>query len=880
MLFLRHKQHMADELHQCCWYLPFFAMVVVFVLIGPAAACIHHTLDVNAVHKVNGAQATLAPKLQESILLDAFRMDTEVATPKDVKASVGTFVTGNSARYPWVYSWYNNKVNAWSPQPDANAAVDEQVTRVAASHHAPDYMRLSAVRTRRDVLRWLYLQLLPQLWDCKHPSHSRPWHSTVKNSHYPVGGVRIISRRSEPQRSDASPKAPTTPPQERQRTDKTQVGVERTARLVTPLLSDKRAAPPIIPSRICGRANPAIPSEKLFEYDADAGGYTALLPLATSCAVVSSVLKIMETPKRRIAWPAAYNKSVVMRELWMQYTETDLTPPDGNASAATASCASFLFDVTVSEVLVQYVLYRPKTRQYTVVEIRFSMASAGAVVQPQLRTFSLEALRWTTTFTSLAVSIVLILTTLMYGHHLLLRMVCQLRARLRRFPRPRRTLLQRLRCLLAVLVHTQNLVNMLALVLTTAMVVSWWHTVADLSRVPPEAYASRVEYPVELDRAVRGRGTLLRRLSAASFLSASVGLLRFACVTPGMWITLHTLVVSVPRLCLGLGVWLVANIGVSMAAVLLYGSALSEFRTFSAAYATLMYTLLDGGRHLFSADAVLRQTGQYAMSSFDDSLANVRGSSIGCRESVTLDYRVSTLEMANSTATPLFLLVVLFFYGLVGFMWCTATLAAGYRSVMLSPGAEALPLWDVSWARLAVYLAHAINCDYAKEVLRRVLLARSEAVMLAEMQYYLRIGCARAAAPAPAPLSRQLPAFRSVGSDYDASPSVCPANEPGVSLTTFLWMMPRELQLEYGAAHLRHWWYTCVVAVGAAQKSQAPWLPAQWRQHWEGQPDSLPSWLRASVPRDSTIEEQAARVGARLEELPDIIVKYVEGRCM
>ncbi|KAK7194465.1 Polycystin cation channel [Novymonas esmeraldas] len=856
VMCLRHEQRVADRMQQCCWYMPFCVLVVVFVFLGPAAARAHLALDVDAIHLVSEAQAPLVPQLQADILLNAFRIDTEATTAADTPTTVGAFAAGNSVRYPWTYSWYNDSINAWTPQPNASLAVDAQVARVAASYHAPTYMRLSAVRTRRDMLRWLQLQLRPRLWDCKNPNYRRQWRGTTTSSHYLVGAVRVVSRRREPQ-----PNA----------------GVA-----VTPRLTDRRAAPPSIPSRLCVSEASRVAKAASFDFDAEAGGYTVLLPFATSCAAVSAVLNRMETPKRRVPWPVSFRESSTMRDLWMRYTETSVDARDdvGNdTAAAAASCASFLFHPAVSEVLVQYALYRSNANHYTVVEVEFEMASAGAVVRPQLRTFSLQVLQWPNTFASLAVSIALALAAVLYGHQLTMRMIEQVRARQRRTPRLRRTTPRQLWCVLAVLLHPKNLTHIAALVLAAATVTTWWHTLASLAAVPPATFAERVHYPSSLDAVVRTRGPLLQGLSSATILFTCLGAVRFVCVTPGMWVAFHTLVRSLQRLSIMVGVWLLINTGTAMAGVLLYGSTLSEFCTFGAAYTTLIYTLLDGGRSLLNGDVVLRQTGEYSTMFFDDSLASVRGSSIRRSEPVTLDYRAATLATASPTATPFFLLYIFYVQGLFGAVWCTITVIEAYRSVMLSAEAAALPLWHVSWARLAAYVAHATTGEYAAEVCRRALLARGEAAMLADVESCLLLGCARSSAPAaaattPPPQQQQ----QQQPSRHTATHRG--ADDPSVSLTMVLWLLPRELQLEYGAAHLRHWWYTCVAAVVEAQRSQTPWMAAQWQQHWEQQPDSLTCWLSASVPRDSTVDERAARVGARLEDVPHSIVKYVEGRFM
>ncbi|TPP52434.1 hypothetical protein CGC21_10125 [Leishmania donovani] len=65
--------------------------------------------------------------------------------------------------------------------------------------------------------------------------------------------------------------------------------------------------------RICGHANPAAAPAMVFDYDADTGSYTVFWPLAASCTAVSSVLGVMKTPKRRVA----YKGSAVTQELWI-----------------------------------------------------------------------------------------------------------------------------------------------------------------------------------------------------------------------------------------------------------------------------------------------------------------------------------------------------------------------------------------------------------------------------------------------------------------------------------------------------------------------------------------------------------------------------------
>lgn len=865
MLYLEHGQRMADQLHQCVWYLPFFVLVLVFVLIGPGAAPMHFSLDVNSVHQVNGAQSSEVPELQDAILLDAFRMDTEAATPKSsAAATLGPFVAGNSAQAAWVYSHYNATVNAWTPQPNASVNVDAQVNRVAESHHAPAYMRLAAVRTRKDLMRWLQLQFCPRMWDCKNRDYERPWRRTVSNAHYFVGAARLISRRYAPKSAEAASFVATLG------NGSGTVKVPYLVRVRTPLLSSRLAAPPLIPELICDRSSPVNPSAVLFDYDAEAGGYTVALPFATSCAAVSAVFDAMETPKRAVPWPEAYNTSVELQELWMRYTETDSTGRT-NASEASKSCASFIFDPSVAEVLVQYVIYGTRTEQYTVVEARFVMASAGAVVRPMLRTFSLQGLSWDSSFSLLAVSIMLAIALLLYGYHLVRRMLAQYEAKVRKIPRVRRTRLRQLWCALTVLVHTQNLVHIVALALAAAMVASWWRTAAVLASVPSPTYIGRLSYPVQLDHVVRTHGPLLQRLCSAAVFFTFLGVLRFACLTPGMWLAFHTVVSVVPRLCVVVAVYTTGAIGFSMASVLLYGSALSEFRTFGTAFVTLIYVFLDGGRNLLNGNVVLQQTGQYSTYPFDDSLPSVRGSSIARLESTPLDFRVSTMSMPTNVAMPFLLLAFTYLLFVVGVVWITVMVIEAYRSLRLTPEAAALPLWRVSWARLAEYLSHALQPEYIREVVRRALLARREGYMLADIEHHLRLGCARAAATPPPESAPSRSGMRH-GSR--------PTEDADVSLTMLLWLLPRELQLEYGAAHLRHWWCACVASVWTAQQAEAPWVAAQWRQHWERQPDSLPGWVHASVPRDSTIDERAARVGARLDELPDSIVKYVEGRFM
>lgn len=58
----------------------------------------------------------------------------------------------------------------------------------------------------------------------------------------------------------------------------------------TPVLSGKGATPLSIPSHIFGDANPAAAPATVFDYDADAGSHTVLLPLAISCTAVTQEL--------------------------------------------------------------------------------------------------------------------------------------------------------------------------------------------------------------------------------------------------------------------------------------------------------------------------------------------------------------------------------------------------------------------------------------------------------------------------------------------------------------------------------------------------------------------------------------------------------------
>ncbi|KPA73216.1 hypothetical protein ABB37_10041 [Leptomonas pyrrhocoris] len=887
ILFLRLQQRLAEQWSQGWLYAPFFVMLTLFVFIEPGRGGSQAVVDFGAIRRGNLAQPRAASTTRAAILLEAFRLDTEAVTTPTETNTGGSFVPGNSERYAWMYSWYNETVNLWTPPPNRRVEVDEQLESIARTHHEPVFVNLKSVRTRRDVLRWLQLQCVPRLWNCRNPSFERQWRSTMTGAHYQLGAVRLVSRRYQ-QRAQGT--------KEVRAASKADLGTGltpgaapapmvtplRDAAVATPIIIDKRAAPPDIPRVICGPSNSSLSasSAPAFSFHNHVGGYVALLPFASSCSAVRGVLSVMETPKKDVLWPPAYNSSLEMREAWMDYTETDRDTDTAIADAAT-SCASFLFDPAVSEVLLQYVEYAARTNRYTVVEVQFAMSTGGAVVRPRLSTYSLSALRWDATFTPLALSICLALTGLFYGHCLLRRMLAQYAAKVSCLARPRCALSQRLWCALMVFLHTQNLVHLLALVLAAAAIGSWWHTLVLYTSVPALRYADRNAYPQRIDDVARHASVLLPRLCAGALFFGTIGLFRFACVAPGVWLCVQTVARCAPRLGVIFCAWLIVNVGMAMMCVMLYGSAVYEFRSFGYAYTMLVFALLDGGRSMMNSFTVGKQTGHYSILPQDDFLPGIRGSRLGRLEPMPLDYRATTLMVSNPSIYPVFLLFFYYFQSLVIIIWGTATIVESYRNVLLLPEAAELPLWRALWTLQLSSLPRALNAEFAKETIRRLLLSRDEAVMLKDMEYHLRLAYARAPAgsPAASTVSRHRGWHARESQDEDDAFFFQEgAHETAVSLTMVLWLLPRALQPEYGAAHLRRLWYLCVAAVQAAQRMEQPWKSAQWRQHWEQQPNSLSGWLHASLPEGNTIEEQAARVAMQLEELPNSVVRYVEGK--
>lgn len=872
LLFLRLQQRLADQWTQTWMYAPFYVLLLLFVFVGPGRGASQNAVDFDTTRRASFAQSSGASEVRESILVEAFRLNTEATAPATSTNSVGDFIQGDSVRHPWMYSWYNETVNIWTAPANARRAVDTQVESVAATHHEPTLLSLTSIRTRRDALRWLQLQLTPRLWNCESPKYERPWRSTVTGAHYQLGAVRLISRRyqqSGPVLNVSVDDADTASASAE--VDVTVAGVPSMAKAeseyvahVTPTVYEKQAAPPQIPRFICGGNDPSVMSAEgpAFTFESGVGGYVAILPFSTSCATVRTVLSTMQTPKKRVLWPPAYNASFEMRAAWMDYTETD-RPINATAAATAALCSSFIFDPAVSEVVVQYVAYATKTNQYTVVEVSFAMSSSGANVRPRLSTFSLHALQWSFSATPLAFSISLALTIIFYGNYLLRRLLEQYSRNFSRIARLHRTSSQQLWCVLYVVGQTQNLVHILALVMSAAAVGSWWHTLARLTNVPEPRYADRSVYPQDIDDIVRHSGVLLPRLCASAVFFATIGLVRFAAVTPGLWLCVQTVACSAPRLALIFSVWMTVNVGMAILSVLLYGPVLYEFRTFEGAFTTLMVMFLDGGRSMMNAFAVASQSGHLAMYAQDDSLPGIHGSQLGRIEPVLLDYRYVVMALSNHANLPGFLICFFYLQSVVLVVWGALTILESYRNVLLLPDAEVLPLWRGMWTLQFSSLTRTATAEYAKEVIQRVLLSRDEAAMLREMEYYLRRGYAQAPVAARADLL-----------SHDG------AGETAVSLTMVLWLLPRELQPEYGAAHLRRLWYLCVAAVMAAQRADQPWKSARWRQHWQQQPSSLSGWLRASLPADDTIEEQAARVGMQLEELPNSVVRYVEGKFM
>ena len=873
ILFLRLRQRLADQSMQAWIYAPFYVMLLLFVLLGPGRGSSQAIVDYDAVRRDSLAEAHDASRTREAVLLEAFRLDTENTVAPTVTSTYGDFVPGSSARYPWLYSWYNETVNVWTAPPDTRQAVDQQLTRIASTHHEPSFLSLSSIRTRRDVLRWLQLQCVPRLWNCKGQNYERSWRSTMTGGHHQLGAVRLISRRYKQEgRQSEDDTGRATENGSLGRTERTVQDDE----VATPIVSNTRAAPPDIPEVICGPGNDptAVAATPSFNFDKDVGGYVVLLPFTTSCNAVRGVVSMFETPKKCVSWPPSYRSSLEMREVWMGYTETDRAANTSISSSAKL-CSSFIFDPAVSEVLLQYVEYGTKTNRYTVVEVRFAMTSRGAVVRPELSLYSLSALRWSFSFTPLALSISLALTILLYGNFLLRHMLTQYAARLYRIARPRRTRSQRLLCALHVLLHTQNLVHLLALVLAAAAVGSSWHTLSRLTSVSQSRYVERGEYPQRIDDVVRQAGVLLPQLCAGAVFFASVGLVRFARVTPGLWVSVQTIACSLPRLAIIFCVWMAVNVGMAMMSTLIYGSALNEFSFFGRSFTTLLFMYLDGGRSMMNAITVARHAGHDTVLPMDDSLPGVRGSRLGRLEPVPPGRPPVTLSVSNFALYPLFLLFFFYFAGVVVVVWGTSTIVEGYRNALLLPEAAMLPLWRGMWT-LQFASTHVLSAEYAKETLRRLLLARDEAVMLRDMEYYLRLGYARA----PAMTQQQQRPTKAAAAEKSSALYDDPAAaaETAASLPMVLWLLPRELQLEYGAAHLRRLCYLSVAALLAPQRDEKPTKAAQWRQHWAQQPSSLSSWLRASLPEDSTIEEQAARVGLQLEELPNSVVRYVEGR--
>jgi hypothetical protein len=893
ILFLRLQQRLADQWAQALMYAPFFVMLMLFTFVGPARGNSQFTVDFRATRRDSFALAEDASQMREKALLEAFRLNTEATVVPTVTGTTGVFVPGNSAHYSWMYSWFNKSVNVWTAPLNQRTTVDAQIQSVAATHHEPTFLSLSSIRTRRDVLRWLQLQLVPRLWSCKSPNFERPWRSTVTGGHYQLGAARLISRRYQ-----QSTLSVMSNPQDGVKSVSVagagykSAGVQtaedvHNAKVGTLIIANKRASPPGIPESICGPKTGEGYAElnPHFHFNNDVGGYVALLPFATSCSAVRAVLSVMETPKQDVIWPPLYRNSLEMREAWMDYTETDRAT-NTSVLFSSSTCASFLFNPAVSEVLLQYVEYGTRTNRYKVVEVRFAMSSSGAVVRPQLLTYSFSALRWQLTFTPLVLSITLALTILFYGNYLLRRMLAQYTAKMSRVPRPRRTRTQGLWCATLVFLHMQNLVHLLALILAAATIGSWWHTLVRITNVPVPRYANRDEYPEAIDRVVRQAGVLLPRLCACAVFFATSGLLRFTSMTPGLWAANQTLARTVPRLIFIFCVWMTVNTGVAMMCVLLYGSALYEFSTFGRAFTMLLFMFLDGGRSMMNSFSVARDTGHYSILPQDDMLPRLRGSRLGRLEPVPLDQRSVTLSMSSLSIYPVFLLFFFYVQSVVIVVWGTSTVVEGYRNVLLLPEAGVLPLWRGLWPLQLMSLTRTLNAEYAKEALRRLLLSRGEAVMLRDIDYYLRLGYARTAAARLSSLSTTAASQHHVGRD-DAkegedgdSPFYDGAGDPAVSLTMVLWLLPRELQPEYGAAHLRRLWYLCVASALSAQRREQPWKAAQWHQHWDRHPGSLSGWLRASLPEGDTIEEQAARVGMQLEELPNSVVRYVEGKFM
>lgn len=914
---LARQQHNAFTAREMVYFAPFFIVFLLFTFLGrPPAA--HVSLNAAALQRGADFDATWVSSVQSELLLEAFRVDTEAAT----SASSGDFAPGVSARYPWLFSFYNATVNTWTTQGGQAitpaeveeqqqqqrqpTAVDEQAQRVSGSHHSATIIRFAALRTKRDVMRWLKGPLLESLWDCANAHEATSWLRLHRGSQRFVGAVRLTATRAP---DIATPSSYSLRggggggTECRRRSLGSLGGLACGGGPATPTPSAAtRAAADALAPAVAGACadtpNPARPSRDLVAATAGPNGATVRtveLPFTATCSEVRAALGLLATPVR----PG--NSTTSMEVLRMRYALTTAAGDD--------SCAAFFFHPRTTQLQVEYVAYGAEVNRYFHTRMDLRFAAGGATVVPSLLVSSAPSLAWDYDFTALALSITLGVTLVAYVWHTVATYATIFAQKRRRWRRERWGVgaaaaavgaaaaasggggngagpgrphapggpqahpggggasagLAGPAVFIEDFFRLRFLIHMSALSTTTAaLVVFWWswgEISSTLGRHSPMAYSQREEYPTSLQHLCTETAPLYNRLfAAAAFLVLTCAGFFASGVLPGLSLVVECLIAVSDRIVLVVVAWLWVAIGAAITCVCFYGSTASEQTSdFHRAFLWVLLMFTDRGKTSW-LDA-------QQQSGFDSMLPSVYGSlaqRTGEPTGNAVSYRWSQMSAAAGLhGHALLVFVVVFPMALLFLGLITAVVVeAFHRSLGVGPNSSGGGRTTTSGSgaanrqaglehhqhQLELAVRHARRClsswAYVKEQAARLLWSRARVTVIAEARDQLRLAL---------PL------------------------HSGTTYTGLLWLLPRSLQAEIGPCELRLWWVSWAEELIAEQRARRTWERRQWLQRWDQRPSGLRGWLLRVVPDEATLETSAGRLVALLEELPPRVVRHAEG---